>query len=195
MKVPATFRRLEIPDVILVEPKLWNDERGWFSETYKRSEFEREGIVGEFRQDNHVRSTQRGVLRGLHYQLRAAAQGKLVRCVAGAILDVAVDVRRGSPTYARWVAAELSGENHRMLWIPEGFAHGYCTLTDLTDVHYKVTREYAASHERSIRWDDPELAIAWPTRAPILSKKDAAAPLLPDAESDFTWEAGPSASS
>lgn len=194
--MPATFTRMAaIPDVILVEPKLWRDGRGWFAETYKRSEFEAHGIPGEFPQDNHVRSVEPHVLRGLHYQKRAAAQGKLVRCTLGAIVDVAVDIRRGSPTYGRHVAATLAADDARALWIPPGFAHGYCTLTPVSEVHYKVTSEYAPAHERAIRWDDPTLAVAWPTRAPVVSAKDAAAPLFADADNDFVWEGRPSGSS
>ena len=193
--MPFRFTRLDIPDVVLVEPRVFGDERGWFMETYKRSDFEAAGIVGDFRQDNHARSTQRHVLRGLHYQLRAAAQGKLVRCTEGAILDVAVDIRRGSPTYARWVAAELSAENRRILWVPEGFAHAYCTLSHTSEVVYRTTGEYAPAADRAIRWDDPTIGVAWPTNAPLLSPKDAAAPFLAHAENDFTWEGSPRGSS
>lgn len=183
--MPFTFRPLAIPDVQLVEPRVFKDERGWFLESYKRSDFERAGIAGDFRQDNHSFSLPAGVLRGLHYQLPPHAQGKLVRCTAGAILDVAVDLRPGSPTYARHVAERLSAQDHRILWVPPGFAHGFCTLEPDTQVLYKTTAEYSAAHDRSLRWDEPRLAIAWPTKSPILSPKDRDAPGLDQAEKEF----------
>jgi dTDP-4-dehydrorhamnose 3,5-epimerase len=179
--MPFQFRPLEIPEVILVEPRVFKDPRGFFVETYKASDFEQAGIVGPFRQDNHSRSTQRGVLRGLHHQLEPAAQGKLVRCLKGAIFDVAVDIRRGSKTFGKWVGAEITEENQRLLWIPPGFAHGFCTVTEICDVLYKCTAEYSPEHERSIRWDDPDLKIRWPVEVPLLSDKDARAPLFKDA--------------
>jgi dTDP-4-dehydrorhamnose 3,5-epimerase len=186
--MPFTFQPFaEIPDVILIELKAFGDDRGWFMETFKQSDFEKAGIPYQFCQDNHSRSTSKGIVRGLHYQAKPMAQGKLVRCVAGAIYDVAVDIRRGSPTYGKWVSVELSAENRRILWIPPGFAHGVCTLTAVTDILYKTTAEYSAAHDRGIRWDDPALGIPWPTRTPILSEKDAAAPLLADADSGFAW--------
>ena len=186
--MPFSFQPFaEIKDVILIEPKAFGDDRGWFMETFKRSDFEKHGIPHEFRQDNQSRSTAKGIVRGLHYQANPMAQGKLVRCVAGAIYDVAVDIRRGSPTYGKWVGVELSADNRRIVWVPPGFAHGVCALTDVTDILYKATAEYSPQHDRGIRWDDPAIGIAWPTRAPILSAKDAAAPLLAEAEHDFTW--------
>ncbi len=186
--MPFQFRPQQpIPDVILIEPKAFGDDRGWFMETYKRSEFEANGIRVEFRQDNHSRSTAKGVIRGLHYQKDPAAQGKLVRCVDGAIYDVAVDIREGSPTYGRWVAAELSAEDRRMLWVPPGFAHGFCTLTDASEVVYKATAEYSAPHDRGIRWNDPAIGVTWPVKSPMLSPKDAQAPLLADADNNFQW--------
>jgi dTDP-4-dehydrorhamnose 3,5-epimerase len=186
--MPLQFKPLQnLPDVVLIEPKAFGDDRGWFMETYKRSEFEANGIRVEFRQDNHSRSAARGVLRGLHYQQDPAAQGKLVRCVMGAIYDVAVDIRKGSPTYGRWVSAELSAENRRMLWVPEGFAHGFCTVSDVSEVVYKTTAEYSALHDRGIRWNDPALAVHWPVKAPILSPKDTQAPMLADADNNFEW--------
>ena len=187
--MPFQFKPLEaIPDVILIEPKSFGDERGWFMETYKRTDFETNGITGDFRQDNHSRSTVKGVLRGLHYQKDPTAQGKLVRCLVGGVFDVAVDIRRGSPTYGRWVSAELTGENRRILWVPPGFAHGFCTITDVSEVAYKTTAEYSAPHDRGIRWDDPALAVRWPTNNPVLSAKDAQAPLLAQADNNFTWK-------
>lgn len=188
--MPFQFKPLEaLPDVILVEPKAFGDDRGWFMETYKRSDFEAGGIRVDFRQDNHSRSTAKGVIRGLHYQKDPAAQGKLVRCVSGGIFDVAVDIRKGSPTYGRWVSAELSAENRKMLWVPAGFAHGFCTLTDVSEVVYKTTAEYSGSHDRGIRWNDPTVGVLWPVAAPVLSPKDAQAPLLADADNNFEWRA------
>ena len=176
--MPFQFKPQQpVPDVILIEPKAFGDDRGWFMETYKRSEFEANGIRVEFRQDNHSHSTAKGVIRGLHYQKDPAAQGKLVRCVDGAIYDVAVDIREGSPTYGRWVAVELSAEDRRMLWVPPGFAHGFCTLTDVSEVVYKATAEYSAPHDRGIRWNDPAIGVTWPVKSPTLSPKDAQAPL------------------
>ena len=186
--MPFEFHRHpEIADLIVVDPRVFGDERGWFQETYKRGDFDRAGIRGDFRQDNHSRSTVRGVVRGLHFQLRPAAMGKLVRCALGTVLDVAVDIRAGSPTYGKWVGVELSAANHRMFWIPEGFAHAYCTLTDVAEVLYKTTSEYRPTHERSIRWDDPAIGIRWPVTRPFLSPKDAGAPLLADVENTFVW--------
>jgi len=166
-----------LPGVLLIEPKLFHDERGFFFETYHRERFREAGISGEFMQDNQSRS-RRNVVRGLHYQ-EPNAQGKLVRCVRGAVWDVAVDVREGSPTFGRWFGTELSDENHRMLWIPCGFAHGFCALTD-ADLTYKCTGFWAPSCERTILWNDPELAIAWPidlSQAIVSAKDQAGVPL------------------
>lgn len=186
--MPFQFKPMDaIPDVVVIEPRAFGDDRGWFMETYKRSEFEANGIRAEFRQDNHSRSTAKGVLRGLHYQKDPAAQGKLVRCLVGAIYDVAVDVRKGSLTYGRWAAAELSAEDRKMLWVPPGFAHGFCTLTDVSEVVYKATAEYSAPHDRGIRWNDPAIGVTWPVKSPMLSPKDAQAPLLADADNNFQW--------
>lgn len=173
--------------MILIEPRAFADDRGWFMETYKRSEFKANGIPVTFDQDNHSRSTKRGVMRGLHYQKDPFAQGKLVRCIVGEIFDVAVDIRRGSPSYGCWVAAVLTAENRKALWIPPGFAHGFVTLTDVADVSYKTTNEYSAAHDRGIRWNDPEIAIEWPIAEPCLSKKDAVAPLLSEADNEFDY--------
>ncbi len=184
--MPFSFKRLEIPDVILVEPEVFGDERGFFMETYKASDFKRNGIDYDFVQDNHSRS-QKGVLRGLHYQLRPMEQGKLVRCVRGRIWDVAVDIRKGSPWFGKWVAVELSEENRLMFWVPPGFAHGFVALEDGTEVIYKVTKEYAPELDRGIIWNDPDLAIDWPVGDPILSEKDRKLPRLRDAENNFTY--------
>jgi dTDP-4-dehydrorhamnose 3,5-epimerase len=179
------FHPLAIPEVVRVEPTVHRDERGWFLESYKRSDFEKAGIPHEFRQDNHSASLPAGVLRGLHYQLPPRAQGKLVRVLAGAVFDVAADVRPGSPTYGKWVAQNLSAADHGMLWVPPGFAHGFCTLAPGSEVAYKTTAEYSAQDDRGIRWDDPRLAIAWPVDRPLLSPKDRAAPLLSEAEPEL----------
>jgi dTDP-4-dehydrorhamnose 3,5-epimerase len=179
----------QVPDIVVIEPPVFNDERGWFSETYRRTEFARHGIDRPFVQDNHSSSTRRGVIRGLHFQCEPFAQGKLVRCVVGAILDVAVDIRRGSPTFAKWVSVEISAENRRVIWIPIGFAHGTLTLTDGAELLYKTTTEYSPLHERAIRWSDPQIGIEWPIREPIVSAKDASASLLADVKDGFTWRA------
>ncbi|HXD07978.1 MAG TPA: dTDP-4-dehydrorhamnose 3,5-epimerase [Burkholderiaceae bacterium] len=181
--------RTAINDVVIVEPAVFGDERGFFFESFNEARFE--GALAEaglprprrFVQDNHSRS-QRGVLRGLHYQLPPHPQGKLVRVVRGAAWDVAVDIRRGSPTFGRWVGVELTESNHRQLWVPEGFAHGFIALSDDTHFLYKTTDYYARDCERAIRWDDPTIAIQWPDvgGAPLLAPKDAAAPLLAQAQ-------------
>jgi dTDP-4-dehydrorhamnose 3,5-epimerase len=175
---------LAIPEVVLFEPRVFADQRGHLFESFNAREFEQAtGVATTFVQDNQSRSA-RSVLRGLHYQSPPHAQGKLVRVVHGAVFDVAVDIRRSSPTFGRWVGEMLSAENRRQLWIPEGFAHGFLALTADADVHYKTTAYYAPSHERCIAWNDPELDIAWPMKeaAPLLSAKDATAPLLAAAE-------------
>lgn len=172
MNVIAT----EIPDVLILEPKLFGDERGFFMESFNQKLFdEAVGRHVEFVQDNHSRSAK-GVLRGLHYQV-LQPQGKLVRVTWGSVFDVAVDIRRSSPTFGRWVGVELSASNHRQLWVPEGFAHGFVVTSELADFMYKTTDFYAPEHERAIRWDDPSLAIRWPDLRdrPVLSAKDQAA--------------------
>lgn len=175
--------RLRLPEVILLTPRRFTDDRGWFSETYnQRAVDEALGSTVRFVQDNHSGSAK-GVLRGLHYQLPPHAQGKLVRVLRGAVLDVAVDVRRSSPTFGQWVSAELTEENQAQLWIPAGFAHGFLSLKDGTEVLYKTTDFWAPAAERSIRWDDPALALPWPSDVvPRLASKDAAAPGLSSAE-------------
>lgn len=174
---------LAIPEVLLVKPVRHGDSRGFFSETYNRRAFEAAGVVGEFIQDNHSLSGTKGVVRGLHYQLPPFAQDKLVRVIRGAILDVAVDIRRGSPTFGKYVEAELTAENGHQLWIPKGFAHGFCTLEPNTEVIYKVTAYYAPAHDRGILWNDPDIGIKWPvaTADVVLSKKDTEHPRLRDA--------------
>jgi dTDP-4-dehydrorhamnose 3,5-epimerase len=171
-----------IPDVLLIEPKVFGDDRGFFYESFNARVFaEKTGLTVEFVQDNHSKSAQ-GVLRGLHYQIQQP-QGKLVRAVTGTIFDVAVDVRRGSPTFGQWVGAELSAENKHQLWIPVGFAHGFVVRSPVAEVLYKATDYYYPAGERSIRWDDPDLAIAWDLDTePVVSAKDAAGSSLAAAE-------------
>ncbi|RLG08532.1 MAG: dTDP-4-dehydrorhamnose 3,5-epimerase [Thaumarchaeota archaeon] len=187
--MPFRFKRLEIPDVVLVEPMVFHDERGFFMEAYKYSDFAAFGIGERFVQDNHSRSVK-GVLRGLHYQNPPKAQGKLVRVIVGEIFDVAVDIRKGSPTYGRWVGVRLSAENKKMLYIPPGFAHGFCVLSEVAEVIYKVTEEYAPECEAGIIWNDPEIGIEWPIKSPTLSPKDASWPPLQDAVNEFLYEGG-----
>ncbi len=170
-------------DALIIEPKVFGDERGFFMESWNRHSFAAIGLNVDFVQDNHSRS-QRGVLRGLHYQVQQT-QGKLVRVIIGAVFDVAVDLRRSSPTFGQWAGVVLSAENQRMFWVPPGFAHGFLTLSESADFLYKATDYYAPEHERSIFWDDPELAIDWPLETigtPTLAAKDAAAPCFKDAE-------------
>lgn len=171
-----------IPDVLIMEPTVFGDERGFFLESFNQRRFnDAVGREVNFVQDNHSRSAQ-GVLRGLHYQV-VQPQGKLVRCTVGEVFDVAVDIRANSSTFGQWVGVHLSAENKRQLWIPEGFAHGFVVLSEIADFQYKATDYYAPEHERAIRWDDPALAIEWPLSCPpLLSEKDKKAPLFADAE-------------
>ena len=168
--MPFTFQRLDIPEVVLVEPQVFGDTRGFFMETYKQSDFA-PFVDGAFVQENHSKS-QRGTLRGLHFQLGLHAQGKLVRAVSGEIFDVAVDIRPESPTRGKWVSAVLSGENRRMLYIPPWCAHGFCVLSETAEVVYKMTAEYAPAHEAGVMWNDPALAISWPIPSPLVSERD-----------------------
>ena len=177
MKVTPT----RLPEVLLIEPKVFGDARGFFFESWNASEFERAGIRASFVQDNHSRS-QKGVLRGLHYQVRRP-QGKLIRVIQGEIFDVAVDIRRGSPTFGKWEGMRLSADSKDLLWVPVGFAHGFCVLSEAAEVLYKTTDFYSPEHERTIAWNDPEIGIEWPlSGAPVLSPKDAAGSRLKDAE-------------
>lgn len=172
-----------ISDVILIEPDVFGDSRGFFMETWHAAKFVAGGIKANFVQDNHSRSVQ-GVLRGLHYQIKQP-QGKLVRVLCGEVYDLAVDLRQGSPTFGRWVGEVLSDENKKMLWVPPGFAHGFYVLSKAADFFYKCTDFYAPEYERAVRWDDPDLAISWPLvdgKAPVLAAKDAEAVLFRDAE-------------
>lgn len=177
MKVIPT----KIPDVLTIELDVFTDERGFFVESWHKRRFAEHGLDWDFVQDNHSRSV-RGTLRGLHYQINRP-QGKLVRVTVGEIFDVAVDLRRRSPTFRQWVGTVLSAENRRMMWVPPGFAHGFYVVSDVADCHYKCTDYYSADDERSLKWDDPEIRIVWPcNETPLLSAKDRAAPLLSDAE-------------
>jgi dTDP-4-dehydrorhamnose 3,5-epimerase len=177
------FTPTSIPDVILVEPQVFNDERGFFMETYHEKRFAKEGLHLAFVQDNHSRSRQ-GTLRGLHYQIRQT-QGKLVRVILGEIFDVAVDIRRNSPTFGRWVGTCISAKNKSQLWVPPGFAHGFYVTSEWAEVIYKATDFYAPEWERTILWNDPDVGIVWPLMAgkpPALSLKDAQGKLLSQAE-------------
>lgn len=178
MEIVAT----KLPGVLRLRPRVFADDRGWFAETWNAATFAQAGLPTQYVQDNQSRS-RKNVLRGLHYQLQQP-QGKLVRAVAGAIFDVAVDIRRSSPHFGQWVGVELRAELPEMLWIPAGFAHGFLVLSESADVLYKTTDYYFAPGERTIRWDDPTLGIEWPLHGgpPILSGKDAAGALLPQAE-------------
>jgi dTDP-4-dehydrorhamnose 3,5-epimerase len=168
----------DLAGVLIVEPVVYSDDRGFFFESFNQVEFEKAtGVARDWVQDNHSKSS-RGVLRGMHFQ-NPKPQGKLVRCVTGSVWDVAVDLRRSSDTFSEWVAVELSSENQRQLWIPEGFAHGFLTLSDVADVLYKTTAYYEPRHDRSLRWDDPSVGIDWPLEGdPVLSAKDRDAQLL-----------------
>ena len=176
------YRKLEIPEVVLFEPKCFEDERGFFFESFNQKIFEEAtGLKREFVQDNHSKSVK-GVLRGLHYQLPPMAQGKLVRVTQGEVFDVAVDIRKGSPTFGKWVGEILSADNRRQLWIPEGFAHGFLTLSDTAEFLYKTTSFYSKELERSIIWNDPDIGINWQQDLPALSEKDMQAGTLSQAD-------------
>jgi dTDP-4-dehydrorhamnose 3,5-epimerase len=176
-----SFQPCRIPEVLRIRTRRYQDERGFFSERFRLSLFQEAGLFGPFLQDNWARSSRR-VLRGLHYQLPPGGQGKLVGVTRGRIFDVAVDLRSGSPTFGKWVGAELDEASGDLLWIPDGFAHGYQVLSDEADVVYKVTAEYDPELDRGIRWDDPALAIPWPLGDPVLSDRDRGLPALRDAE-------------
>jgi len=170
-KMSFEFKKLEIRDVILIKPKIFEDERGFFMETYKKEDFERAGIKGEFVQDNYSKS-KRGVLRGLHFQKEPYAQAKIVRCIRGEIYDVAVDLRRDSQTFGRYVGVNLSEENKYQLYVPKGFAHGFLVLSENAEVFYKVDNVYAPDYEGGLIWNDPEVNVKWPNDNPVLSQKD-----------------------
>ncbi len=185
------IEKTALPDVLILTPARFGDDRGWFSETWNADRMAAAGLDLAFVQDNHSRSAKAGTLRGLHYQAPPHAQDKLVRCTAGAILDVAVDIRRGSPTYGKWVGVELTAQNGRQLLVPKGFLHGFVTLLADTEVQYKCTDLYAPDCDGGIRWDDPDIGIDWGlSDAPALSSKDAVAPAFRDLQSPFVWEGG-----
>jgi len=184
-----TFTRLEISDVVLVEPKIFSDNRGFFYESFKESDFLSYGIIDKFLQDNFSHSV-RGVIRGLHYQNPPKSQAKLVTVIKGKIFDVAADIRKKSPTYGKWVSEILSEENHRSLYIPEGFAHGFCVLSEQADVTYKVNNEYSPQHEQGIIWNDQTLNISWPIEKPVISEKDQQLSSLEKLKNDFTYQKG-----
>ncbi len=175
--MPFIFKQLNIPDVVLIIPVVFNDDRGFFFESFKESVFSKNGLNIKFVQENHSLS-KKSVIRGLHYQIEPMSQGKLVRVISGRVFDVAVDLRRNSPTYLKYVSSELSADNKQMLWIPEGFAHGFCSLEDNSELVYKTTNEYSPEHERGIKWNDPTINIKWPINNPIISKKDKELPFI-----------------
>jgi len=179
--------KTNVEDVIIIEPKVFGDHRGWFTETYSKEKFKEHGVEIDFIQDNHSFSAQKGTLRGLHFQLNPKAQTKLVRCTKGKILDVAVDLREGSPTYKKWIAVELTEDNKKQLLVPKGFAHGFLTLTDDVEVQYKVDEYYSPENDRSVRFDDPEIGVVWGVDSPILSDKDLNAPLLEESDINFKY--------
>ena len=181
----VTRIQTEIPDLVLLEATAHGDERGFLVESFREDVWAEHGAIGPFVQDNHSRSAK-GILRGLHFQT-SPGQAKLVRCVRGAIWDVAVDLRRDSPTYRRWEGVELSDENHRQLFVPVGFAHGFCVLSDVADVAYKLTSIYDPDTEAGIRWDDSSVGVEWPVSDPQLSERDRVAPALTEIERDLPW--------
>lgn len=183
MKVIKT----EIPEVIIIEPDVFGDNRGWFYEPYNKNKMVELGITVEFVQDNHSFSAQKGTLRGLHFQKSPAAQSKLIRCIRGAVLDIAVDLRKGSPSYKKFVKVELSAENKKMLFIPKGFAHGFLTLQENTEFQYKVDGYYSPENDSGIRFDDPEIGIDWGIADPVVSEKDKNAPLLENSDVNFEY--------
>ena len=177
--------KTKLDGVYILEPIVFGDSRGWFMETWSVEKMRDAGFEYNFVQDNHSYSSKKGVLRGIHFQKGEASQAKLVRCVKGAVLDVAVDLRKSSPTYKKWIAVELSAENKWQLLIPRGFGHGFVTLTDEVEFLYKADNLYNAAADRGIRWNDPDLAIDWGINHPIVSEKDANAPFLKDSDCDF----------
>lgn len=179
--------KTDVLDLYIIEPKVFGDSRGWFVETWSNNTFSEAGLNYNFLQDNHSFSATKGVLRGLHFQKGDAAQAKLVRCSRGAVLDVAVDMRKGSPTYMKWAGVELTEDNFRQLLVPRGFLHGFLTLTDNVEFQYKVDNYYNKDADRSVRWDDSELKVDWGITEPILSDKDKNAPNLCESDINFTY--------
>lgn len=181
--------KTDVLDVYILEPKKFGDHRGYFMESWSKKTMEEAGLFYDFVQDNQSFSAKKGTLRGLHFQKGDAAQAKLVRCVRGAVMDFAVDMRKGSPTYKKWVGVELSPENNRQLLIPRGFLHGFVTLTDDVEFLYKADNFYSAENDRGIRWNDPDINVDWGIENPITSDKDNTSPLLKDSDIDFVYEA------
>jgi dTDP-4-dehydrorhamnose 3,5-epimerase len=179
------FERLKIPGVVMVESEMAADDRGFFAEIYKYPAFSEAGIKARFVQDNYCRTVKKGVIRGLHYQINPSAQGKLIRVISGEIYDVAVDIRKNSRYFGRWAAMILSADNNRMIYVPEGFAHGYCTLKDNTEILYKCTSVYSRENERGIIWNDPAVGIKWPVADPVVSARDSKLPPLKEADNNF----------
>ena len=182
-----TLNETAINGVFEIEPKVFGDNRGWFYESYSKEKFEKLGITADFIQDNRSFSAQKGTLRGLHCQTNPKAQAKLITCLKGAIIDVAVDIRKGSPTYMKWIAVELTEENKKMLFIPKGCLHGFVTLTDNVEVTYKVDEVYSPENDRSVRFDDPVFGVEWGCENPVLSEKDKNAPLYCNSDVDFNF--------
>lgn len=182
--MPFEFKKLDIPEVILIEPQIFVDERGFFIESYKKTDFLNFGIKDEFIQDNHSKSLK-NVLRGLHYQVNPKSQSKIVRCIQGEILDIAVDIRKSSNTFGKWVGTILNSENKNQLYVPKGFAHGFLVLSDTAEIVYKTSEEYSPENDAGIRWNDPEIDINWNCNNPIISEKDKNLPLLKDARNNF----------
>lgn len=181
--------KTDVLDVYILEPKKFGDHRGYFMESWSKKTMEEAGLFYDFVQDNQSFSAKKGTLRGLHFQKGDAAQAKLVRCVRGAVMDFAVDMRKGSPTYKKWVGVELTPENNRQLLIPRGFLHGFVTLTDDVEFLYKADNYYSPENDRGIRWNDPEINVDWGIENPITSDKDNTSPLLKDSDIDFVYEA------
>lgn len=179
--------KTDVLDVYILEPRVFGDNRGWFMESWSAKKMEDAGLHYDWIQDNHSFSATKGTLRGLHFQKGDAAQAKLVRCAKGAVLDVAVDMREGSPTYKKWVAVELSAENHHQLLIPRGFLHGFVTLTDDVEFLYKADNLYSPENDRNILWNDPQIGVEWGIENPIISDKDAKAPTLAESDIDFKY--------
>ena len=185
--MPFTFKRLSMPDVILVQPKSFSDDRGFFLESFKESDFVSNGINVKFVQDNISHSVL-DVIRGLHFQKSPKAQAKLVTAIKGEIFDVVVDIRKDSPTYGKWISEILSDKDHKLLYVPEGFAHGFCVLSKEAYVYYKVSNEYSPEHERGIIWNDPKLNIDWSISKPIVSGDDTKLPLFENLDNDFVYK-------
>ena len=184
--MPFEFKRLAIPELVLIQPKCFDDSRGFFVETYKKSDFIKFGIFDDFVQDNHSKSTK-NVLRGLHYQNPPKAQSKLVRCIQGEILDIAVDIRINSPNYGKWLGERLSADNKKMLYIPVGFAHGFLVLSDTAEIVYKTGEEYSFADDAGIKWNDTQININWHCENPLISDKDNNLPYLKNADNKFIF--------